>query len=61
MRPEDDSCIVKVKEMYRRFKLYHVKVENKKKSPVHPTDRSSNLFLNAFINHHVHAEYYKKN
>ena len=28
MRPENDSCMDKLKEMYPRLKLYHVKVEN---------------------------------
>ena len=58
MRPEDDSCLDNVKEMSPRSKLYHFKVEIKKKLTYHP-DWYSNLFLNAYINRHVHSEYLK--
>ena len=57
MRPEDDSCMEKVKDMYSRLKLYHVKVEKKKTYPLY---RYSNLFLNAYLNRLIHAEYLKR-
>ena len=61
MRPEDDSCMDKVKEMYPKSKFYHVKVSNLQeiKKMTYPPVRYSNLFLNGYINRHVHAEYSK--
>ena len=49
MRPEDDSCMNKVKEIYPRLKFYHLTDRNvqeiQKKTNI--MDRFSNLFLNA--------------
>ena len=62
MRPEDDSCMDIVKEIYPRSKFYHLIVGNLqeiKKKLTYPTDGYSNLFLNTYINRHVHAEYLK--
>ena len=62
MRPEDELCMDKVKEMYPRSKFYHLKVgslQEIKKKLTYPPDWYSNLFLNAYINRYVHAEYLK--
>ena len=61
MRPDVDSCMGKMTEMYTRSKFYDLKVANLQeinKMPF-PPDRYSNLFLNAYINRHLHAGYLK--
>ena len=61
MRPDVDSYMGKMTEMYTRSKFYDLKVGNLQeinKMPF-PPDRYSNLFLNTYINHHVHAGYLK--
>ena len=49
MRPEDDSCTDKVKEMFPRSKFYHVKVGNlqkiKKMTYIHKDSTEQELIL----------------
>ena len=58
-RPDDDSCNNKMKEMDTRLKFYDFKVVNLKsiQKLSYPADQYLNLFLNAYINRHVHAGY----
>ena len=56
MKPADDACMDKVKEMYPRSR----KSRKLKKKLTYPPDRYSNLFPNAYMNRHVHAEYFKR-
>ena len=52
MRPEDDLCIDKVREMYIRSKLYHLKVGNLQEIKI------NDIPFESFINRHLHAEYF---
>ena len=61
MRPDDDSCKDKMKEMDPRSKFYDLKVCNFSEIQIlsYPLDRYSKLFLNAYINRHVNTGYLK--
>ena len=52
MTPEDDLCIDKVREMYIRSKLYHLKVGNLQEI------NETGIPSESFINRHLHAEYF---
>ena len=58
MRPEDDSCMDKVKEMYPRSKFKHLKVGNLQN--INKTDIPSGSVLESIPkclhNRHVHAQ-----
>ena len=65
MRPDDDTFMGKMKEMYPRSKIYALKIGNlqeiNKMPYLYPPDRYSYLFLNAYINRYVHDGYFKNN